>query len=162
MPTRTPMTASILDTDAKRTLLAEARTIAVLGAHTDLTRPAAYVPDYLRQMGYRILPVNATKVGEAAHGGVFASTLAELEGPVDIVDVFRPSAALMGHLDDILAMRPLPRAVWLQLGIDDAAFVAALLAAGVDVVRNACALQDHQNLAIGHVRGADAGAGGDA
>lgn len=152
------MTATILDTDAKRRLLTDARSIAVLGAHTDMLRPAAYVPDYLRQMGYRILPVNATKAGEPAHGGLFVATLAELGAAVDIVDVFRPSAALMGHLDDLLAMHPRPRAVWLQLGIDDDAFVAAVLAAGIDVVRGACALQDHQNLQIGRVPTDGAGA----
>jgi predicted CoA-binding protein len=134
----------ILNRDERRALLADSRVVAVLGAHPNPIKPAFYVPDYLHQMGYRIIPVNATRVGETLFGTEVRANLGDIREPIDFVDIFRPSESLGGHLDDILAMQPLPRAVWLQLGIDDAAFVDRLVAAGIEVVRDACALADHR------------------
>jgi|GEM_PF-59148 len=143
-----PVRGTMIDYEGRRRLLTEAKTVAVLGAHPEATRPAFYVPDYLSRMGYRVLPVNATRVGEALWGQAITADLAGLAEPVDFVDVFRPSSALEGHLDDLLAMRPLPRAVWLQLGIHDDAFIERVLDAGIDVVDNACALADHRTFAL--------------
>lgn len=130
-------------------LLSSSRTIAVLGAHDAPGRPATYVPEYLASHGYRTIPVNAQLAGRTILGETVRASLAELGEPVDIVDVFRRSEAIPGHLDDILAMRPPPRAVWLQLGIrnDDAA--GRLVAAGIDVVQDRCALAEHRRLGIG-------------
>ena len=77
------------------------------------------------------------------------STLAEIREPVDLVDVFRRSDAVMDHVEDILAMKPRPKVVWLQLGIknDDAARI--LEAAGITVIQNRCTLADHQRLGLG-------------
>ena len=58
-----------------RRILQEARTVAVLGAHTDPGRAAFYVPDYLKRHGYRVIPVNATKVGQVLHGEPVRSAL---------------------------------------------------------------------------------------
>lgn len=132
-----------------RRVLETARTIAVLGAHDDLMKPAAYVPDYMHRKGYRVLPVNPTKVGLRLWGEPVRATLAELAavdgvGPIDVVDVFRRSGDLPGHLDDILAMRPLPKVVWLQLGIRNAAVTEKLVAAGIDVIDDRCMLADHR------------------
>ena len=138
----------LLNRDERRQLLAESRVVAVLGAHPNTVKPAFYVPDYLHQMGYRIVPVNVTRAGETLFGATVLASLAEIDEPVDFVDVFRPSESLGGHLDDILAMKTPPRAVWLQLGIDDTAFVERLLAAGIAVVRDACALADHRAFAL--------------
>ena len=74
---------------------------------------------------------------------------AELATPIDLVDVFRRSELLPGHVEDILAMSPRPRIVWFQLGIkhDDCAKI--LEAAGIVVVQNRCTLADHQRLGMG-------------
>ncbi len=139
---------------AARDVLTSSRTVAVLGAHPDAARPAHYVPAYLAQQGYRVLAVNPRFVGEQLFGSTTRATLAELNETVDIVDVFRPGAALAGHLADVLAMIPPPRTVWLQLGIDDDAVVAALLARGIDVVRNRCTLADHKSFGLGVIAAA--------
>jgi predicted CoA-binding protein len=136
-----------------REVLARARVIAVLGAHDQPSRPAFYVPDYLYRQGYRILPVNPAFAGRTLWGEAVRATLAEIAEPVDIVDVFRRPELLPGHTEDILAMKPLPRVVWLQLGIRNDAFARAIAAAGIDVVQDRCTLADHRRMGIGAVAG---------
>ncbi len=121
-----------------------ARTVAVLGAHEARWKPAHYVPAYLHSVGMRVLPVNPRFEGRALWGEPVSATLAEIGEPVDIVDVFRRSDQLPGHLDDLLAMDPLPGLVWLQLGIRNPTFAAAVTAAGIDVVQDRCTLADHR------------------
>lgn len=127
-------------------LLARSRTVAVLGAHEDPRRPAFYVPDYLHQQGYRVLPVNPAFAGRALWGEPVRAALVEIPEPVDLIDVFRRPDLLPEHLDDILAMRPLPRAVWLQSGIRNDAFAQRLIEAGIDVVQDQCTMVVHRAL----------------
>lgn len=136
------------DQDLARELLKTARTVAVLGAHPEPARPAHYVPAYLAERGYRILPVNVTKAGQTLFGEPVRAALTDLDGPVDVVDVFRPSSAVAGHVDEILAMKPLPGAVWLQLGIRDETSAAKLRAAGIRVVQDRCMLADHRRFGL--------------
>ncbi len=127
-------------------IVREARTVAVLGAHHDPSKPAFYVPDYLHGAGVKVLPVNATLTGRALWGAPVAATLAELREPVDIVDVFRRPEALAGHVDDILAMKPLPKVVWFQSGIRNDEVARRLEAAGITVVQSRCLMVDHRSL----------------
>lgn len=124
--------------------LERARTIAVLGAHKDPSRPAHYVPHYLWGQGYRILPVNPRFAGEELFGERVVASLAELSHPPDLLDVFRPPEALMGHLAEILALRP--GLVWLQSGIRHREFEAALQEAGLLVVADRCLMVEHRRL----------------
>lgn len=134
-------------------VLRGARTIAVLGAHEDPARPAFYVPDYLHAQGYRVIPVNAMLTGKTLWGERVRASLAEIGEPVDIVDVFRRPDALPAHLAEILAMKPRPKLVWLQLGIRNDAFSRDVQAAGIDMVQDRCTLADHRALGIGRVGG---------
>ncbi|MBC7976841.1 MAG: CoA-binding protein [Myxococcales bacterium] len=132
-----------------REILTGSPTIAVLGAHHEPEKAAFYVPDYLHDEGYRILAVNPMLTDRPLFGEPVRATLAEIDEPVDLVDVFRRAELIPQHIEDILAMKPRPRVVWFQLGIknDDAAHV--LEAAGITVVQNRCTLADHQRLALG-------------
>ena len=94
--------------EAVRRILESARTVAVLGAHPAEHRPAFYVPAYLKAQGYRILPVNPRFAGTALFGETVAASLAELEAPVDLVNVFRRPEHLPQHDDDLRAMQPRP------------------------------------------------------
>jgi predicted CoA-binding protein len=125
-------------------LLKETSTIAVLGAHRDPTRAAHYVPAYLRQHGYRIVPVNPTLVGRELFGATVVASLADTHEPIDLVDVFRRSEDLPAHVPEILAMKPLPKTVWLQSGITHAAFAAELERHGIRTVQDRCLMVDHQ------------------
>lgn len=129
-----------------RTLLEGARTIAVLGASARPNRAGHYVPLYLQEQGFDLLPVNPQYLGEELFGRPCVGALADLRRPVDIVDVFRRSQDLPGHLADLLAMDPLPRAVWFQLGIRNDPVAEALRQAGIDVVQDRCLMVDHRRL----------------
>jgi uncharacterized protein len=144
-----------LTTDSEvRAVLRAARTIAVLGASDQEMKPAFYVPDYLHSQGYRIVPVNPVLAGKTLWGETVRATLAEIGDigePIDIVDVFRRPELLPGHLDDLRAMAPPPKVVWLQLGIRNDAFARAVEEMGIDVVQDHCTLADHRRLRLGAV-----------
>ena len=129
-------------------VLTESKVIAVVGFHHDSMRPAYYVPEYMHRQGYTVIPVNPALAarGESFFGQKAVATLAEIGSPVDIVDVFRRSDKVPDHLDDILAMRPPPRVVWLQLGIRHDGVARQLSARGIDVVQDRCLLADHRAL----------------
>ncbi|NVB42272.1 CoA-binding protein [Pseudenhygromyxa sp. WMMC2535] len=144
------MTADLItDAPRLRTILEQARTIAVLGASTQPSRAGFYVPNYLREQGYRIIPVNPLHHRLREWGEPFRRALAEIAEPVDIVDVFRHPGFLPGHLDDILAMQPRPATVWLQSGIRHDEFANQLIAAGICVVQDRCTLADHRAFGLG-------------
>lgn len=143
------MSARILDEDAGiAALLAATRRIAVLGIKTEqqANQPAFYVPAYLAQAGFEIVPVPVyyPAVTHILGQPVFRK-LVDIAGPIDLLDVFRRPQDLALHLDDILAARP--RAVWLQQGIRDDAFAARLVQAGISVVQDRCLMVEHRRLA---------------
>jgi predicted CoA-binding protein len=129
-------------------ILRDHKVIAVVGFHPDPMKPAHYVPEYMYRQGYTIIPVNPALAarGESFFGSRAVSTLAEIPGPVDVVEVFRRSDKVGVHLADMLAMKPLPKVVWLQQGIRNEEVAAELLARGVDVVQDRCMLADHRAL----------------
>ncbi|WP_019008322.1 CoA-binding protein [Deinococcus aquatilis] len=129
-------------------VLTEYKTIAVIGFHRDSIKPAHYVPEYMYRQGYTVIPVNPSLAArsESFFGHKAVSTLAEIATPVDVVEVFRRSDRVHDHLADILAMKPLPKVVWLQLGIRDDATARELAAHGIDVIQDRCMLADHRAL----------------
>jgi len=145
-----------LDEDLRR-LLRTAHRIAVVGASSRQDRPAFRVPAYLVRHGYEVLPVNTRSAGDELHGRTVAADLLQVEGAVDIVDVFRRSEDVPTHVDEILAMTPLPRAVWLQLGIRNDAAAQRLRAAGIEVVQDRCIKIEHRRLLVDDASEADRG-----
>ena len=129
-------------------LLRETRRVAVLGIKTDAARgqPAWYVPQALQQMGLEVVPVpvyypDATEIlGQKVYRRV-----ADVPGAIDIVDVFRRSGDVAGHLPDLLAKKP--RVVWLQSGIRDDRTAEALARAGILVVQDRCLMVDSRTVA---------------
>ena len=112
---------------------------------TQRGQPAIEVPRYLDRVGFDLIPVPVYYPDvETILGRPVFRRLVDVPGQVDLVDVFRKSADLAGHLDDLLAKRP--AAVWLQSGIRDDAFAEALMAAGIDVVQDRCLMVDHRRL----------------
>lgn len=130
--------------DDLRELLDSSRTIAVVGIKDVDSEDAYRVPLYLQRHGYRIVPVNPklTRVlGERA-----VASLAEVHVPVDLVNLFRAPDHIPAHVDEILAMRPRPRAVWMQLGIVHGASAARLRAERIRVVQDRCIMVEHRRL----------------
>lgn len=123
-------------------ILRASRTIAVVGLSPNPGRPSHAVALYLQEAGYRIVPVRPGVeriLGELCHPDLTAA--AAREGPLDIVNVFRRSAAIPSLRDSLLAVRP--RLVWLQVGVRDDAVAAELEAAGIPVVMDRCLMVDH-------------------
>lgn len=135
------------DAEGLRTLIAGARRIAVLGIRSEkyADRPAHYVPAYLAQAGFEIIPVPVyePETTEILGRPVYRR-LADIPGEIDIVDVFRRSDQLAGHLDELLAIQP--KSVWLQSGISDHSFAETLARAGIKVVQDRCLMVDHRRL----------------
>lgn len=127
-----------------RKLLTLARTIAVVGIKDRESEDAFRVPRYMQARGYRIVPVNPKL--ERALGEPAKAKLGEITEPIDIVDLFRASDHIPAHTDEILAMEPLPKAVWMQLGIHHGGSTARLRAAGIEVVEDACIMVEHRRL----------------
>ena len=131
--------------DAKmRGILATSRTIAVVGMKAGVSEDAFRVPQYMQQHGYRIVPVNP-KLGQVLGEQALAS-LPEVGTPVDLVNLFRASDHVPAHVDEILAMTPRPRAVWMQLGIQNGPAAARLRAEGIEVVEDRCIMVEHRRL----------------
>jgi uncharacterized protein len=130
-----------------RELLAQTRTVAVLGIKTEAqaAQPAFYVPRYLASAGFEIIPV-PVYYPEVTHilGRKVYRTLVDIPGEVELVDVFRRTEDIPGHVEDILAKQP--KAVWLQSGIRHDAVAERLAKAGIMVVQDRCMMVDHRAL----------------
>ena len=119
-----------------RTLLEETRTIALVGASDRPDRPSYRVMRSLQAHGYRVIPVNPQITGEHLHGEFVFRDLSQIGDPIDMVDIFRNSAAAGAAVDEAIAAGA--KAVWLQLGVIDDAAAARAEAAGLKVVMDRC------------------------
>jgi hypothetical protein len=139
--------ANLVDDDAGLArIFREARTIAVLGAKGEPGEPAYYVPAYLGAHGYRVKPVNPTRTGARIFGEPVVAALADLDGPADVVEVFRRPECLAEHAAEIVRLPWRPAVVWFQLGIRDDAAAETLARAGIRVVQDRCMMPEHQRL----------------
>ena len=129
-------------------LIRTSKRVAVLGIKTEkqANQAAYYVPAYLKSAGAEVVPVPVyyPDVQEIMGAKVFRR-LADVPGPVDIVDVFRRPSDIPPHVQDILALRP--RAVWFQLGIRNDEAALALAEAGILVVQDRCLMVDWKRFA---------------
>lgn len=121
-----------------RDILTTVRTIAVVGWSPKPDRPSHGVARFLHDRGYRVIPVNPGQVGVAALGTTVRARLADIDEPVDMVDIFRRSDEAGAVVDAALAAFPALRVVWMQLGVEDHAAAARAVAKGVQAVQNRC------------------------
>ena len=129
-----------------RRVLNETHRIAVLGIKIEESAaPAFYVPEYAQQAGFEIVPVpvyypDVTEIlGERVY-----RTIAEIPGPIDMVNVFRRPDHIPAHVDDIIAKRP--KSVWFQLGIRNDKAAEQLARAGIDVIQDFCLMVELQHV----------------
>jgi predicted CoA-binding protein len=119
-----------------RDILAQSRSIAMVGASPNSSRPSYFAMKYLKQKGFTVIPVNPGQAGKEILGEPVFASLADIPRPVDIVDIFRSSDAALGVTRE--AIRIGAKVVWMQLGVrnDEAAKLAEK--AGLKVVMNRC------------------------
>ena len=124
-------------------ILADARTIAVVGASPRPDRPSHAVMRYLLEQGYRCIPVRPLDCDDVL-GVPCVASLADVDEPIDVVDVFRRSDAVARHAREAVAVGA--RALWLQLGLVSSDARAIASQAGLDYVEDACTAVVHREL----------------
>lgn len=132
------------DDQQLRDILRDAKTIAVVGNKDDESEDAYKVPKYLQEHGIDIIPVNP-KIGNIL-GQKSYERLADVDVPVDLVNLFRAPENIPEHVSEILAMAIKPKAVWMQLGIYHGQATSELRASGIQVIQDRCIMVDHRRL----------------
>jgi len=131
-----------------RDLIRQTKRIAVLGIKTEAQadQPAFYVPKYLDAAGLQVIPVPVyyPEITEILGKRVYRK-LIDIPGEVDLVDVFRRSHDINGHVEDILTKKP--KAVWFQSGIRNDAVAEQLAKTGIKVVQDRCLMVEHRRAA---------------
>ncbi len=135
-----------VDDAAELASILEGDRIAVVGASRSPEKDAHRIPRYLVEQGYDVVPVNP--FAETIFDRPAVDDLAEVEGPVDIVDVFRPSEEVAGIVETAIERGDVGT-IWLQLGIHDDAAVARAEAADIRVVQDRCIMVTHRELTEG-------------
>jgi predicted CoA-binding protein len=125
-----------------RSILTDARSIAVIGLSADPNKPSHYVPGYMQQHGYRILPVNPTV--DSVLGEKSYATLADLPIKPDIVNVFRLPGYIPAVVDEMLQL--CFQNLWVQSGIVNLEAAAKAEAGGIHVVMNHCIMVEHRRI----------------
>lgn len=121
-----------------REILNGVKTIAMVGASPVNVRPSYFAFKYLAERGYDMIPINPGQVGRSLVGKPFVASLRDIDRPIDMVDIFRNSDAAAAVVDEALALNPLPKVIWMQLGVRHDAAAAKAEAAGIMVIMNRC------------------------
>ena len=128
-------------------ILKNTRRIAVLGMKTEeqAGQPAVYVPEYMMESGHEVFPVLVyyPEVTEVFGRKVYRK-VADVPGPIDMVNVFRRPSDIDAHVDDILAAKP--KSVWFQQGITNDRAAETFARAGIRVVQDRCLMVEHRRL----------------
>jgi predicted CoA-binding protein len=140
---------NILTTDQQiAELLRETKRIAVLGIKPEshFSQPAFYVPKYMQNAGFEIVPVPVyyPDVTQILGHQVYRD-LRDVPGEIDMVNVFRRDVDIPKHVDEIIAAKP--KSVWVQLGIRNDEAAESFAKAGIKVVQNLCLMVEHRALA---------------
>ena len=120
----------------------ELKNIAVVGMSKNPEKAAHYVPKYLAEKGYNIIPVNPT--ADEILGKKCYSDLSDIPDQVDVVDVFRPSEQVLPVIKEAIKLKP--KVIWLQEGIHNMEAESLAQNSGIEVIFNRCMLAEHQRL----------------
>ena len=118
------------------------KTVAIIGMSKHPSKAAHYVPKYLIDNGYDVTPVNPTT--DKIFNRRCYDSVNEIDGPVDIIDVFRPSDQISLIIRDCIEKKP--KVIWFQEGIHDFESEELARKSGIIVIFNRCMLAEHQRL----------------
>src|SRR6056297_620068 len=129
-----------------REILTRTRRVAVLGVSMNPVRPSYYVARYLSLKKYEVVPVNPGHAGQMLFGQRVVASLSQIEGRVDMVDIFRRSEHVPSIVDEALETFPDLQTIWMQIGVQHREAAAKARARGVDVVMDHCPKIEYQRL----------------
>lgn len=127
-------------------ILQSVHTIAIVGASPKDYRPSHGVMGFLLGKGYHCIPVNPGHAGKIILGQTVVATLADINEPIHMVDVFRSANQLGSVVDEVLALDPLPGVIWGQFTVRDDEAAARAEAAGIQVVMDRCPVTEYPRL----------------
>jgi predicted CoA-binding protein len=119
-----------------RAILRTTRIIAMVGASPNWNRPSNFAMKYLQNKGYRVIPVNPAAAGEEILGEQCYAALKDISVAIDMIDIFRNSAAAGPITDEAIPLKP--KVIWMQLGVRNDEAAKRAEAAGIKVVMNRC------------------------
>ena len=125
-----------------RRILAQSKSIAVVGLSAHWYRPSYFAAKYMQDHGYRVIPVNPSYT--EVLGQPCYPNLAAIPGPVDMVDCFRKSADIMPIAREAVAKGA--RVLWMQLGVRNEEAARLAIDAGLDVVMDRCVKIEHARI----------------
>ncbi len=132
--------SSSYDDDDIAGILGDVKTVAMVGASANSNRPSYFVLKYLLAKGYRVIPVNPSLAGQELLGQSVAGSLAEINEPVDMIDIFRASDAALDVTRQAIGLKDKLqlKVIWMQLSVRNDEAAALAEAAGIKVVMNRC------------------------
>ncbi len=139
-----PLNHDSYSDDYLRGILDRVKTIAVVGASEHWNRPSYFVMKYLQDKGYRVIPVNPRASAPEILGEKVYKSLAEIPGPIDMVDIFRRSEEAGPIVDE--AIKKGATVAWMQIGVRNDAAAKKAEQAGLSVVMNRCPKIEHARL----------------
>ena len=121
-------------------ILSDVRTIAMVGASANTSRPSYFVLKYLVAKSYRVIPVNPALAGQEIAGQPVVGALADLEATVDMIDIFRNAEAALEVVREAIPLKSRLglKVIWMQLGVRNDVAAAEAEAAGLRVIMNRC------------------------
>jgi len=128
--------------ETKHKVLADCKTVAIVGLSDDPQRASHRIGKYLKENGYKIVPVNPNLkevLGEKAY-----PDLTSIPFKVDLVDVFRRQSDIDAVVEEALKINP--KAVWLQMGLTCPGDKNRINDAGADLVEDCCVMVEHRRL----------------
>ena len=132
--------------DYIRGILRDVKTVAVVGASPNNVRPRYFVVKYLIEKGFTVVPINPGHAGGEMLGQKVYASLKDVPEKVDMVDIFRRSEAVPAIVETALAELPHLKAVWMQIGVENAEAAGMAEARGLRVIQNRCPKIEYQRL----------------
>src|SRR5580692_1163648 len=129
-----------------RGILNTVKTIAMVGASEKDNRPSYFAFKYLLERGYHMIPVNPGHAGQTMLGQRIYARLADISEPIDMVDIFRGPRYAPAIVEEVLALKPRPQVIWMQLGVRNDEAAALAEANGLKVVMNRCSKIEYGRL----------------
>ena len=125
-------------------ILSRNKTIAMIGVSKDPTKTSTIVMKYMQKYGYKVVPVNPSAKGEKILGEKVFGKLDEINIPIDIVDVFRPSNEVLEIAKDTVKIKA--KVLWLQLGIRSNEAKATVELNNIEYIENRCTKMEYQKI----------------